>query len=174
MANSGHGPRNTAIEAVMYLNSFIVFTSMYFPFRKPFRQAISLTRGDVRELHCKEPEPKIRNKYSHKRNCAATVPISKIMCQWAIYIFQQSICLFFFRIYAERSWQYIIAHRHMNVDTGTEIAQFSEKEYINGIFVAVRVNLFSYLAPQRPVCWRTESACFYMQSAANEKNLNTG
>jgi hypothetical protein len=33
-----------------------------------------------------------------------------------------------------------IARRHMNVEIRTESAKFPEKEYMNGIFVAVRSN----------------------------------
>jgi hypothetical protein len=44
------------------------------------------------------------------------------------------------RKYVDRSWEYINRSQaqECDVETGTGAAQFPEKEYINGIFVAVR------------------------------------
>ncbi len=44
--------------------------------------------------HCKDTILKVRNKYSQKRNCAATVLILTFTFLWAIYIFPWSVCLF--------------------------------------------------------------------------------
>jgi hypothetical protein len=43
--------------------------------------------GTLSTLHCKDTSQKIQNKYSHKRNCAASVPISTFMCLWAIFTY---------------------------------------------------------------------------------------
>jgi hypothetical protein len=70
--------------------------------------------------------PKIRNKYSQKRNRVATVLISTFMCLWAIYIFPQSICLFCCRKYVDRSWEYINSsqtHESGNLDWGHTVSR---------------------------------------------------
>ena len=88
----------------------------------------------------KNTVPKIRNKYSQKGNCAASVPISTFMCLRAGSIYshhRSAYCI----LLQENMWTilglYKIAHRHMNVEIGTEAAEFPEKECINGIFFAV-------------------------------------
>jgi hypothetical protein len=54
----------------------------------------------------KDTISKIGNKYSQKRNIGVSVPISTFMRLWVIYIFPRSVCLFCWRKYVDRSWDY--------------------------------------------------------------------
>jgi hypothetical protein len=81
---------------------------------------------------------KIQFMYFQKRNWVASVPISTCIHVSVsdlyipmidLPILQQEICGPILEIYINRS--------QTHVEIGTEAAQFPEKEYINGIFVAV-------------------------------------
>jgi hypothetical protein len=70
-----------------------------------------------------------------------SIPISTFMHLWAIYIFPWSVCLFWWRKYVDWSWDYINrsqTHECGNWGCGRAIP---EKEYINGIIVAVYIVL---------------------------------
>ncbi len=88
--------------------------------------------------HCKDKMPKIWNKYSQKRNIGASVAISTFMCLLVNYIFPRWVCLFCWRKYVDWSWEYINRSKtHECGNWGWEAVLFPEKEYINGIAVAV-------------------------------------
>jgi hypothetical protein len=64
-------------------------------------------------MHCKDTIPKIRNKYSQERNCAAAVKIPTFMFLWAMYIFPWSVCLFCYisSITGSQSWPLLLTPR---------------------------------------------------------------
>jgi hypothetical protein len=97
-----------------------------------FQQHLQKTQAI--EPNCKEPMPKIRNNYSQRRNCQS--PNFHIHVSVSDLYSHARSAYSSAEKYVDRSWEYI-HHRHMNVEIGTEAAQFPEKEHINGIFVAV-------------------------------------
>jgi hypothetical protein len=73
-----------------------------------------------------------------KQNYNVLPPSSYINISVEIYIFPGSVCLFCCReICGPILGLFKIAHRHLNMEIGTEAAQFPENEYMNGIFLAV-------------------------------------
>jgi len=87
--------------------------------------------------HCKDSMPKIRNQYSQKRNCVASVPIPTFMFLWAIYIFLRLVCLFCCRKIGGQPGEYIKRSEIHECENWDWAAQFLFWEYINRNFFAV-------------------------------------
>jgi hypothetical protein len=84
------------------------------------------------------------------------LPVPTLIYLPEIYIFPGSACLFCCcrDVCGSIIGIYIyIANRHMNVEIGTEAAQFPEKKYINGIFLAVKQST-KYLENSKPSMYR--------------------
>ncbi len=81
-----------------------------------------LMQPGVPLMYCSCTAMKIPFIYSQKNNCAASVPISTFICLWEIYIYIPRIGL---HIFLQQNRQtddgnIQVAHRHMNVEIGTE------------------------------------------------------
>ncbi len=107
---------------------------------KTARQLVGLENTPLHRLHFKDTIPKIRNKYSQKKNYVASVLISTFMCDVSVSdLYIPTISLP--NLMQKNMWtdpgNIKIAHRHKTVEIGTEAAQFLFGEHINGTFVAV-------------------------------------
>ncbi len=85
-------------------------------------------------------------KYSQKWNCyfqnriiMFCLPVPTLIYLWDIYIFPGAVSLF----YCRKIWGPILGI-HMNVEIGTEAAQFPEREYINGISLQCICHLYPF------------------------------
>ncbi len=69
---------------------------------------------------------------------------------WESYIFPGSVCLFCYREICGLFMGLYKSLTYMNVEIGTVATQFPEKEYINGIFIAVHYR--KYRDDDLPCC----------------------
>ncbi len=100
-------------QVILYSRSGYFFwrgKQHFSPWQHSFRmeKENAAKRGDwMHSMHCKDKIPKFRNKYIQKRNIGVSVPIFTFLRLWANCIFPWSVCLFCWRKYVDRSWDYI-------------------------------------------------------------------